>query len=642
MNDADGKIIIATEIDTKSFDAQINYLDEKARKLEEKLNEPKKYNIDTAETEADLEKIKNQIVDLEKKSVSEGLKSVKNIEFNPKSIANISNFKVQRDGGLANEFKELNGELSYTAKNMKDLKIEEEKVEAQHNKTKKAIDKGFEKGIKSLKNFGIRLLGISSIYGVVSKASSAWLSQDTELANKLQSVWLGLGAIISPVIEGFSNVLLKGLGYLNAFLKALTGVDYIAKANAKAIENQTKSQKKLNKATQDYDFDVIRKQQDTSSSTNSTNTIDTSGLIKIPELDDRIVKKLQDMAYWLKENWHWIKEVGIILGVTFGAIAIGKLLANIGSLIGSGASGLLGLQGLLVGLATAWVISLYVKGYKQIKEQLDDLKETQQGLIENKKQVTQGYKDVTEMYKEAVEQGTLTETQRKGITKTTLEMADALVRESKAIANDTGLWQMFTEVGPNAQEEMRQHIKLVIEMAERMEELYKNGHITKEQYDNFINNILPGVRKQAIRAGVSTKELDDTIKNIPKSKDITIELNAHDNATKTVDTVINKIKQGLGGLFTSTWKNIFGGGNGGKRFAVGGIVTQPTRALIGEAGYPEAVVPMTKDYLSTLASEIGRYSSNSGGGVVNVYLDGRLIQRQVKNTQNDRNFATNN
>ena len=51
---------------------------------------------------------------------------------------------------------------------------------------------------------------------------------------------------------------------------------------------------------------------------------------------------------------------------------------------------------------------------------------------------------------------------------------------------------------------------------------------------------------------------------------------------------------------------------------------------------------MTKDYLSTLASEIGRYSSNSGGEVTNIYLDGRLIQRQVKNTQKDRNFAANN
>ncbi len=590
MNDADGKIIIGTELETKSFDAQIKKLEKDLEIMTQALETDMKIPVELRMNEDERLKLENDIERTRNRIIS-----------------------------LKGNIEEVGNETSEMSKKM---------------------SKGFDKGIKSLKNFGIRLLGISSIYGVVSKASSAWLAQDTELAKKLQNVWLGLGAIISPVIEGFSNVLLKGLGYLNAFLKALTGVDYIAKANAKAIENQTKAQKKLNKTTQDYDFDVVRKQQDVSST--SETGINTSGLIKIPELDDRIVKKLQDMAYWLKENWHWIKEVGIILGITFGAIAIGKLLANIGSLIGSGASGLLGLKGLLVGLAVTWVISLYVSGYKKVKEQLDDISETQQGLIENKKQVTQGYKDVTEMYKEAVEQGTLTENQKKGIVKVTLEMADAVVRESKAIANDTSLWQMFTEIGPNAQEEMRQHIKLVIEMAERMEELYKNGHITKEQYDNFINNILPGIREQAKRAGVSTKELDDTIKNIPKSKDITIKLNAKDNATKTVDTVINKIKQGLGGLFTSTWKNIFSGGSSGKRFAVGGIVTQPTRALIGEAGYPEAVVPMTKDYLSTLASEIGRYSSNSGGGVVNVYLDGRLIQRQVKNTQNDRNFATNN
>lgn len=591
MNDVDGKVVIGTTLETKSVDAQIKELEKKLEIMTQTLETDMKIPVELRMTEderlkleSDIEKTRNRIISLKG--------SIKEVE---------------------NETSEMSKKMS----------------------------KGFDKGIKSLKKFAIRLVGIRTIYGVVSKASSAWLSQDTELAQKLQNVWIGLGSIVAPLIEMISDALLKGLGYLNSFLKALTGVDYIAKANAKALEKQTKAQKSLNKATQDYDFDVIRKQQDNTSSTSGTG-IDTSGLIKIPELDDRIVKKLQDMAYWLKENWHWIKEVGIILGVTFGAIAIGKLLANIGSLIGNGASGLLGLQGLLVGLATTWVISLYVEGYKQVKEQLDDIKETQDGIIENKKQVTQGYKDVTEMYKEAVEQGTLTEKQRKGITKTTLEMADALVRESKAIANDTGLWQMLTGVGQKAQKEMRQHIKLVIEMAERMEELYKNGDITKEQYDNFINNILPGVREQAIRAGVSTKELDDTIKNIPKSKDITIELNAHDNATKTVDTVINKIKQGLGGLFTSTWKNIFGGGSSGKRFAVGGIVTQPTRALIGEAGYPEAVVPMTKDYLSTLASEIGRYSNNSGGGVVNVYLDGRLIQRQVKNTQNDRNFATNN
>lgn len=587
MNDADGKVIIGTELETKSVDAQIKELEKKLEIMTQTLETDMKIPVELRMTEderlkleSDIEKTRNRIISLKG--------SIKEVE---------------------NETSEMSKKMS----------------------------KGFDKGIKSLKKFAIRLVGIRTIYGVVSKASSAWLSQDAELAQKLQNVWIGLGAIVAPVIEMISDALLKGLGYLNVFLKALTGVDYIAKANAKALEKQTKAQKSLNKATQDYDFDVIRKQQDVSST--SGTGIDTSGLIKVPELDDRIVKKLQDMAYWLKENWHWIKEVGIVLGITFGAIAIGKLLANIGSLIGSGASGLLGLKGLLVGLAVTWVISLYVSGYKKVKEQLDDLKKTQDGLVENKKQITQSYKDVTEMYKEAVEQGTLTENQKKAITKTTLEMADAVVRESKAIANDTGLWQMLTGVGQKAQEEMRQHIKLVIEMAERMELLYKNGDITKEQYDNFVNNILPGIREQAKRAGVSTKELDDTIKNIPKSKDIKIKITAEDKTSPTIDSLKNKLID----LSKSFLRNTFGTKKTQtKGYAVGGIVTQPTRALIGEAGYPEAVVPMTKDYLSTLASEIGRYSNNSGGGVVNVYLDGRLIQRQVKNTQNDRNFATNN
>lgn len=587
MNDVDGKVIIGTTLETKSVDAQIKELEKKLEIMTQTLETDMKIPVELRMTEderlkleSDIEKTRNRIISLKG--------SIKEVE---------------------NETSEMSKKMS----------------------------KGFEKGIKSLKKFAIRLVGIRTIYGVVSKASSAWLSQDTELAQKLQNVWIGLGSIVAPVIEMISDALLKGLGYLNVFLKALTGVDYIAKANAKALEKQTKAQKGLNKATQDYDFDVIRKQQDVSST--SGTGIDTSGLIKVPELDDRIVKKLQDMAYWLKENWHWIKEVGIVLGITFGAIAIGKLLANIGSLIGSGASGLLGLKGLLVGLAVTWVISLYVSGYKKVKEQLDDLKKTQDGLVENKKQITQSYKDVTEMYKEAVEQGTLTENQKKAITKTTLEMADAVVRESKAIANDTGLWQMLTGVGQKAQEEMRQHIKLVIEMAERMELLYKNGDITKEQYDNFVNNILPGIREQAKRAGVSTKELDDTIKNIPKSKDIKIKITAEDKTSPTIDSLKNKLID----LSKSFLRNTFGTKKTQtKGYAVGGIVTQPTRALIGEAGYPEAVVPMTKDYLSTLASEIGRYSNNSGGGVVNVYLDGRLIQRQVKNTQNDRNFATNN
>ena len=587
MNDADGKVIIGTTLETKSVDAQIKELEKKLEIMTQTLETDMKIPVELRMTEderlkleSDIEKTRNRIISLKG--------SIKEVE---------------------NETSEMSKKMS----------------------------KGFDKGIKSLKKFAIRLVGIRTIYGVVSKASSAWLSQDTELAQKLQNVWIGLGSIVAPVIEMISDALLKGLGYLNVFLKALTGVDYIAKANAKALEKQTKAQKGLNKATQDYDFDVIRKQQDVSST--SGTGIDTSGIIKIPELDDRIVKKLQDMAYWLKENWHWIKEVGIILGITFGAIAIGKLLANIGSLIGSGASGLLGLKGLLVGLAVTWVISLYLEGYKEIKKDMDNLKQDLNDLIELDKEVTNKTQKVNDAYLNALKSGNLTKEQRDDIKSITLDTTNSLIRESTAIANNTGLWQMLTGVGQKAQKEMEEEIKQVNILAERMKVLYENGDITAEEYDHFANDVLPAVREQAKRAGVSTKELDDTIANMPKSKDIKIKITAEDKTSPTIDSLKNKLID----LSKSFLRNTFGTKKTQtKGYAIGGIVTQPTRALIGEAGYPEAVVPMTKDYLSTLASEIGRYSNNSGGGVVNVYLDGRLIQRQVKNTQNDRNFATNN
>ena len=587
MNDADGKVIIGTTLETKSVDAQIKELEKKLEIMTQTLETDMKIPVELRMTEderlkleSDIEKTRNRIISL-KGSVEE----------------------------VGNETTEMSKKMS----------------------------KGFDKGIKSLKKFAIRLVGIRTIYGVVSKASSAWLSQDTELAQKLQNVWIGLGSIVAPVIEMISDALLKGLGYLNVFLKALTGVDYIAKANAKALEKQTKAQKGLNKATQDYDFDVIRKQQDVSST--SGTGIDTSGLIKIPELDDRIVKKLQDMAYWLKENWHWIKEVGIILGITFGAIAIGKLLANIGNLINNKTNGLLGLKGLLVGLAVTWVISLYLEGYKEIKKDMDNLKQDLNDLIELDKEVTNKTQKVNDAYLNALKSGNLTKEQRDDIKSITLDTTNSLIRESTAIANNTGLWQMLTGVGQKAQKEMEEEIKQVNILAERMKVLYENGDITAEEYDHFANDVLPAVREQAKRAGVSTKELDDTIANMPKSKDIKIKITAEDKTSPTIDSLKNKLID----LSKSFLRNTFGTKKTQtKGYAIGGIVTQPTRALIGEAGYPEAVVPMTKDYLSTLASEIGRYSNNSGGGVVNVYLDGRLIQRQVKNTQNDRNFATNN
>ena len=91
-------------------------------------------------------------------------------------------------------------------------------------------------------------------------------------------------------------------------------------------------------------------------------------------------------------------------------------------------------------------------------------------------------------------------------------------------------------------------------------------------------------------------------------------------------------------------------GIGGKTFGInipqipllakGGIISQPTQAIIGEAGR-EAVVPLENnmEWLDILADKLANKIGTSRP--TNVYLDGRLIQRQIAKKNEQFAFATN-
>ena len=68
---ADGKVVIETDIDTKSFDAQIKELEDKLNELERfatsKNVAPKEGTKEYFELQTAIEKTKNQLVDLYKK-----------------------------------------------------------------------------------------------------------------------------------------------------------------------------------------------------------------------------------------------------------------------------------------------------------------------------------------------------------------------------------------------------------------------------------------------------------------------------------------------------------------------------------------------------------------------------------------------
>ena len=177
------------------------------------------------------------------------------------------------------------------------------------------------------------------------------------------------------------------------------------------------------------------------------------------------------------------------------------------------------------------------------------------------------------------------------------------------------------------------------------EDLLKIMNDTKTWDDDTKEKIANQIQKMQ-DLGFNVNELKEKYKKLT-GEDYTIRVTGdfEDKSGSKIQQYINKLKNLLN---VNNFSNFFGGAAssifkklGIKGLAKGGIVTQPTRALIGEAGYPEAVVPMTQDYLSTLASEIGKYSSGGKNQVVNIYLDGRLIQRQMQSVEDNKNFATN-
>ena len=133
---------------------------------------------------------------------------------------------------------------------------------------------------------------------MLSRASSAYLAQDEETSKKIQSAWIGLGSIFAPLLEKIANFTIKAVKYINVFIKALTGTDFLANAMAKSMNKANKSAGKLSKTLAGFD-ELTNLDDSTSGASIDTSWIDA---FKNVELDQNIVKYLQNIKWWLKEN----------------------------------------------------------------------------------------------------------------------------------------------------------------------------------------------------------------------------------------------------------------------------------------------------------------------------------------------------
>lgn len=660
-----GKLRIETELNTTKFDNKIDKLESDLSIAEQKAEQAEQKFADLSNT---LENFPRWKIDTD-----EYRKLADNVDK-----ANVA-------------WQQAYNKVDSLKNKIVETRLESDKMV--FDKRQKSIQ-NTEKFIKKLKRLALSLFSIRTAYSLISKASSAYLSQDTELAEKLQSVWVGLGSFLAPVLEALSNGLLKLLGYLNEFVKALTGVDYIARANAKSLDKQAKSQKNLN--NQLLGFDEINKLQEDTTKGGS------SGLIEIPELNMEIVKKLQDMAYWLKDNWGWIKKVGIALGITFGAVQIAKLVKNISNLIGDGTKGIKGLTKNLKGVPTMLKIGIIVAGasytisvIKKIKEEGDELEDN---LAELREKIKTTYNE--KWSKEKDFNKTLDEQNRlRQVGNDNLEEANTwynkLLGVSDSYLNTAKLTVEQSDSHLTALKEQYATKKLTKEEQQKMLDNlikqfnYNNAIIKKlkqQGYDTSkLESINAGYLSQIDLVGdglqIADDKLIDMIYSSSKNEEMTKNIyeNLSDvNAMKLDDKLVyvnvkantkdfksefekvaNSIKSwasGIGGGFSTLWNKLTGGGGGGGRgFATGGIgsglqlgaiVNNPGKGVpIGGGNYAgekgeEGIIPLTDPTaMSKLGMEIGKWI-NVNLDITN-QIDGRVLNRRLEAIKNESNFTTN-
>lgn len=208
------------------------------------------------------------------------------------------------------------------------------KLQAKQEETSAGLTKGMEKGIKSIKRFGFALFSIHSIWRMVSRASSAYMAQDSAMAQKMQATWVGLGSFLAPILERITTMVIRAVKYLNVFIKALTGVDLLARAISKSMDKMNKTASKSSKTL--AGFDEVTNLGDNAGG----GGVDTSWVNAFEDipLDESIVTRITELGLaiksawdeyfapffsWMKDNWDGVgKWVGLAIGVIIIALAL--------------------------------------------------------------------------------------------------------------------------------------------------------------------------------------------------------------------------------------------------------------------------------------------------------------------------------
>lgn len=153
---------------------------------------------------------------------------------------------------------------------------------------RKSTDKlgnSIKSAIKKTGKMALAMLGVRGAFMAIRKAMTSYMDSNKELKNQLESLWNIAGQAIGPFVEMMVKGISTVIVWVNSLIKALTGIDLVAKANAAAIKKQAEAAKSL------AGFD---EQNKLSNDTETKGLFDPSMAYDVPAFLESIKNKILD------------------------------------------------------------------------------------------------------------------------------------------------------------------------------------------------------------------------------------------------------------------------------------------------------------------------------------------------------------
>ena len=156
----------------------------------------------------------------------------------------------------------------------------------------KKVGAATKRGIAGFGIMQLKMMALMFAMRAISAATQEYMAVNSELEGQMNTLKAMWGQVLGPAIEWFINLLIRAISYVNEFVVALSGINFIARANEAALKKQAKAAGGAAKAAQLAGFDEQTKLNDPSAGSNNPVTLLEETLSNVPAYVEKMKEQI--------------------------------------------------------------------------------------------------------------------------------------------------------------------------------------------------------------------------------------------------------------------------------------------------------------------------------------------------------------